>query len=293
MLGTRIWGDAAHRLVREALDLGVTLFDVADIYGGPEGAAEIILGEALAERRGEAVIATKAGFSPADLRLMGASRRYLMEAVDTSLRLLGTDRIDLYQIHTPDPGTPIDETLRALEDMMRAGKIRYYGASNLAAWQAVDAAWTARHLGLHGYASVQNEYNLIQRGNDAELLPALDAAGLGLLPYFPLASGLLTGKYRSGVGTPEGSRLLNQGALADKFLTARNLASVERLVTFVEEAGHSLTELAFAWLASKPQVSSIIAGATRIEQVRQNVAAIGWRMTGAEIATAERLAAGD
>jgi aryl-alcohol dehydrogenase-like predicted oxidoreductase len=292
MLGTRVSGDAATRLVLEALDLGVTLFDAADIYRGPDGAAETILGEALAGRRNEAVIATKAGFDPGSLRRMGASRRYLTQALEASLRRLKTDHIDLYQIHTPDPDSPVDETLRALEDMTRAGKILHCGASNLAAWQAIDAGWTGRHLGLSGYVSVQNEYNLLQRGNDIELLPALDAAGMGLLPYFPLASGLLTGKYRRRSEAPEGSRLLSQGALADKFLTESNLAAVERLAAFAEDAGRSLTELAFAWLANKPQVSSIIAGATRIEQVRQNVAAIGWRMTSEEVATAERLAAG-
>jgi aryl-alcohol dehydrogenase-like predicted oxidoreductase len=269
------------------------MFDVADSYGGPGGISELVLGEAIGNRRDSVVIATKAGLSTTDAArgMVGASRRYLMAAVDASLRRLKTDRIDLYQIHNPDPDTPIDETLRALEDMMHAGKILYYGASNLAAWQATDAAWTARDLGLAGYVSVQNEYNLLARGQEAELLPALDAAGLGLIPYFPLACGLLTGKYRAGAATPPESRLFTIPVLTERFLTERHIAAVERLSAFVEERGRTLVELAFSWLASRPQVSSIIASATSVEQLRQNVAAAGWVMTAEEIATAEALAA--
>jgi len=292
VLGGRVGPEAARILVGEALDLGITLFDVADIYGGAGGVAETILGEALGARRDAAVLATKGGFSTVNMQRMGASRRYLVGAVEASLRRLKTDRIDLYQIHTPDPETPIEETLRALEDLMRDGKILYYGASNLAAWQAVDAAWTAHHLGLAGYVSVQNEYNLLTRGNDAELLPALDAAGVGLIPYFPLASGLLTGKYRRGVATPAGSRLLAPQGMMGKVLTPANIAAVERLAAFAERCGRSLTELAMAWLASKPQISSIIASATSGAQMSQNAAAVGWRMTADEVTTAEGLAAG-
>ncbi len=287
MLGTRVDLAESEVLVRTALDSGVALFDVADIYGTPGGAAEEMLGRALGDRRGEAVVATKAGFALDDRR-MGASRRYLTSAVEASLKRLGTDRIDLYQIHTPDPATPLDETLRALEDLQRSGKILYYGASNLAPWQAVDATWTARHIGVAGYVSVQNEYNLLQRGNDGEMLAALEAAGMGLLPYFPLASGLLTGKYRRA--SPQGARLSDGGALSAKFLTPANIDAVERLATFVEERGRSLTELAFAWLAAKRPVASIIAGATSAAQLGQNVAAAGWRMTAEEVLLAETLA---
>jgi aryl-alcohol dehydrogenase-like predicted oxidoreductase len=293
MLGARVTGAAAGRLVHEALDLGVTLFDVADMYGEPGGEAERVLGAALGERRSAAVVASKAGFAPADRRKMGASRRYLIAAVEASLRRLGTDYIDLYQIHTPDPHTPIEETLRALQDLIQAGKIRYAGASNLTAWQAVDAGWTARHLGLSGYISVQNEYNLLNRGHDAELLPALAAAGMAMIPYFPLASGMLTGKYRPGAKPFESSRLLASDALAKRFRTADNAAAIERLAAFVEARGRSLVELAFAWLAAKPGIASIIAGATSVEQLRQNVTAVEWRMSPEEIATAERLAATD
>jgi aryl-alcohol dehydrogenase-like predicted oxidoreductase len=252
-----------------------------------------MLGKAIAGKRDRLVIATKAGLSTLDpaRTMVGASRRTLMQAVDESLRRLNTDRIDLYQIHNPDPDTPIDETLRALEDMMRAGKILYYGASNLAAWQATDASWTARDLGLSGYVSVQNEYNLLARGQEAELLPALDAADLGLIPYFPLASGLLTGKYRAGTATPPESRLFTIPVLTARFLTKQHIAAVERLSVFVEERGRTLVELAFSWLASRPQVSSIIASATSIEQLRQNVAAPAWQMTADELAAAEAIAA--
>ncbi len=295
VMGMRIDRDVASSLVNAALDLGVTLFDVADSYGGPGGVSETILGEALTGRRDEAVIATKAGLSVihADRRMVGASRRTLMAAVDASLRRLKTDRIDLYQIHNPDPDTPIEETLRALDDMMRAGKILYYGASNLAAWQAVDAGWTARHLGLAGYVSVQNEYSLLVRDQEAELMPALDAMGMGLLPYFPLASGLLTGKYRPGADTPGDARMVgSMKILADRFLTTDRMAAVERLSAFVGQRGRTLVELAFSWLASRPQVSSIIASATSLDQLRQNVDAAGWRMSADEIAEAEALAAG-
>ena len=289
VLGVAVDRDAATPLIHGALDLGINFFDVADIYGNPRGAAEPILGAAIAGRRGEVVLATKGGFSVETLKPMGASRRYLVGALEASLRRLGTDHVDLYQIHTFDAATPVDETLRALEDMVRDGKVRYYGASNLAAWQAVDAGWTARHLGLAGYVSIQNQYNLLQRGNDAELLPALSNAGAGLIPYSPLASGLLTGKYRHGAA-PAGSRMATMPAAAG-IMTERNLTAVERLATFAEARGRSLTELAFSWLAAKPQVSTIIAGATRLEQLRQNAAAVGWAMSADEVAEAEGLAA--
>ncbi len=292
ILGPRVHGEAAARLTGTALDLGITLFDVADIYGGPGGVAETVLGDAIGTRRDEIVLATKCGFSTVDMKPVGASRRTIVQAVEASLTRLKTDRIDLYQIHTPDLSTPVEETLRALEDLVRAGKILYYGASNLAAWQAVDAGWTARHLGLSGYVSVQNEYNLLTRGSDAELLPALDAAGMGLIPYFPLASGLLTGKYRPGATAPEGSRLLAPSGLSAKFLSDANMAAVERLAGLAEARGRSLTELAFGWLASKPQVSSIIAGATSVDQLRQNAAAIDWVMSAEDATLAETLAAG-
>jgi aryl-alcohol dehydrogenase-like predicted oxidoreductase len=290
VLGGRVNQEGAHALIGAALDAGINFFDVADIYGGPGGVSETILGKAIADRRDEVILATKGGFSTVNMKKMGTSRRYLIGALEASLKRLNTDYVDLYQIHSPDPDTPVDETLRALEDMMRDGKIRYYGASNLAAWQAVDAGWTARTLNLSGYISVQNEYNLLTRGNDGELLPALDTAGMGLIPYFPLASGLLTGKYRAGKDVPEGSRLLGATGFSGKFMTQANLDTVERLAVFVEVRGRTLTELAFAWLASKPQVSSIIASATSLEQLRQNAAAADWKMTAEEVAEVEALA---
>jgi aryl-alcohol dehydrogenase-like predicted oxidoreductase len=291
MFGIRLDAPATAALVGEAIDQGVTLFDVADVYGGPDGIAERLLGQAVAGQRDGVLIATKGGFG-ADLKPMGASAGYIATAVEASLRRLKTDYIDLYQIHTPDPRTPIEETLGALDALVAAGKIRHYGASNLAAWQAVDAGWTARHHGWHGYVSVQNEYNLLSRGNDAELLPALDAAGMSLIPYFPLASGLLTGKYRANAQTPPESRLLHSKGLSSKFMAAPYADAVERLASFAEAHGRTLTELAMSWLAAKPQVSSIIAGATSIAQLRDNVASVRWRMTAGEMETAEWFATG-
>jgi aryl-alcohol dehydrogenase-like predicted oxidoreductase len=203
--GGRIDLEASRRVVYRALDLGITLFDTADVYG-ERGGSETILGQTLGDRRKDIVLATKFGL-PMDEAgaLKGASRRYILAAVDASLRRLKTDWIDLYQLHTPDPSTPIEETLRALEELIRQGKARTIGCSNLPAWQVADAQWTARTLGLPGFVSCQDEYSLLVRDPERELLPAMDAYGLGLLPYFPLASGLLTGKYRRDK-LPEGAR---------------------------------------------------------------------------------------
>jgi len=207
-----------------------------------------------------------------------------VQAVEASLRRLRTDWIDLYQQHRPDPLTPIEETLRALEDLTRAGKIRYAGCSNLLAWQVVEAAWTARHLGMPGFVSCQDELSLLVRGNEAELMPAMRAYGLGLLPYFPLASGLLTGKYRRNQPMPEGARLTGTQRLADRYLTDANWTAAERLGDFAEARGHTLLELAFSWLLAQAPVSSVIAGATKPEQVSANVAAGGWVLTAEELA---------
>ncbi|HXZ84429.1 MAG TPA: aldo/keto reductase [Myxococcota bacterium] len=276
-------------VVAKALDLGVTLFDTADVYGGG-GVSEEYLGKALENRRRDVIVATKFGMPMGEGPLRrGGSRRWVMQAAEDSLRRLGTDTIDLYQIHFPDAGTPIEETLRALDDLVRQGKVRYVGCSNFAGWQVVEAAWTARSAGLAQFVSAQNFYNLLERNVERELVPACNAYGLGVLPYFPLASGLLTGKYQRGAAAPEGTRLSTprfKGALSD-----RNFDKVEKLAAFAAEAGHSLLELAIGWLASQPHVPSVIAGATRPEQVEANVRAAEWKLSAAELAKASEVAA--
>jgi aryl-alcohol dehydrogenase-like predicted oxidoreductase len=282
--GGRIDLDASRKVVHKALDLGITLLDTADIYGN-QGGSESCLGEILGDRRKDIVLATKFAM-PMDKAetLKGASRRYIMRAVEASLTRLKTDWIDLYQLHQPDPNTPMEETLAALDDLVHAGKVRYLGCSNLPAWQVMDARWIARDRRLTPFISAQDEYSLLVRDVERELVPALDACGMGLLPYFPLASGLLTGKYKRGAAAPEDTRFGKAPALRDRYVTPRNEDIVEKLQAFAQARGHTMLELAFAWLASRPQVSSVIAGATRVEQVEQNVKAIDWALSAEEIA---------
>jgi aryl-alcohol dehydrogenase-like predicted oxidoreductase len=289
--GGRIGQEESRAVVHKALDLGITLFDTADSYGN-RGGSEDCLGQVLGERRKDIVLATKFGL-PMDegKTLSGASRRYIMTAVEASLRRLRTDWIDLYQLHTPDPLTPIEETLRALDDLIRHGKVRYAGNSNFAGWQAVEAHWTGLHCNLHRFVSCQNQYSLLKRDIEAELVPAMQACGLGLLPFFPLASGLLTGKYRRQAPPPEGTRFARMKGLADRYLTPENWAIVERIEDFCAQRGHSLLELAFSWLAVRPCVASVIAGATKPEQVEQNVGATRWALTPADLAEIDRLTA--
>ena len=268
--------EGADAVVHAALDAGVTLFDVADAYGAEPGLSETVLGRALGSRRDEVVVATKFGMdvrgaNGPDFGARG-SRRYITTAVEASLRRLGTDRIDLYQLHTPDPLTPIEETLDALDDLVRAGKVRYIGHSNLAGWQIADAEHTARARRGARFISSQSHYNLLDRRAELEVTPAAEHFGLGVLPYFPLASGLLTGKYSSG-SAPEGSRLTH----SRQFLLEE--ADLDQLRAFGDYArARDLTELevAFSWLASRPAVTSVIAGATRPEQIAANAAAVSW-----------------
>ncbi|WP_376100758.1 aldo/keto reductase (plasmid) [Roseomonas sp. CCTCC AB2023176] len=287
--GGRIDLEASRAVVHAALDAGITLYDTADVYG-ERGGSENALGEILGPRRRDIVLATKFGM-PMDAAetLKGGSRRYVIAAVEASLRRLRTDWIDLYQLHRPDPLTPIYETLRALEDLTRAGKIRYAGCSNLPAWQVVEATWTARDLGLAGFISCQDEVSLLVRKHEAELMPAMRAYGLGLLPYFPLASGLLTGKYKRNTTMPSDARLTKTQRLAERYLTDRNWTVAERLADFAEARGHTLLELAFSWLLARPPVSSVIAGATKPEQVAANVAAGGWSLTADDLAEVDRI----
>ena len=283
--------DATRQVVHKALDLGITLFDTADVYPITSfGVSEDFLGRVLGPRRREVVLATKFGYGyhGADPS-RGASRRHIITSVEASLTRLATDWIDLFQLHEPDPRTPIEETLRALDDLVRQGKVRYIGCSNMAAWQAVEAAWTSRHHGLAPFVSAQEEYSLVARGIEAELLPAIEAYGLGLLPFFPLASGLLTGKYTRAAPPPANARLAGAPTLAQRFLTEANWQVIEALEGFCAVRGRTLLELAMSWLAARPAVASIIAGATRPEQVEANVKAVGWALTPEDLAEIDRL----
>jgi aryl-alcohol dehydrogenase-like predicted oxidoreductase len=276
-------------VVDKALELGVTLLDTADVYG-PRGLSEEYLGAALKGRRREAVIATKFVGPMGEGPLTGgASRRYIFQAVDDSLRRLDTDYIDLYQIHFPDTRTPIEETLRALDDLVRRGKVRYAGCSNFTGWQVVEAQWIARSEHFSPLISAQNQYNLLDRRIERELVPACNAYGLGILPYFPLASGFLTGKYRPGEPAPSGTRLADAGPMAERVLTEQNYGTLQKLEEFGQACGRTMLELAIGWLASQPHVSSVIAGATKPEQLEQNVRAAEWRLTPEELAEVDQL----
>ncbi|HEY7046519.1 MAG TPA: aldo/keto reductase [Jatrophihabitantaceae bacterium] len=287
-LGMRLDFERSREVVHAALDGGITLFDTADSYG----TSEQRLGELLAGRRDDVVIATKFG---SDVRRRGldngedwgarASRRYVRRAVESSLQRLRTDWIDLYQLHRPDPLTPIDETLSVLTDLVREGKVRYLGSSNFAAWQVADAEWTARTRGLERFVSAQNEYSWLHREAESDLVPALEQYGIGLLPYFPLANGLLTGKYRRGQAAPAGSRLENRPA--DRSDAAFDV--VEGLESFAAGRAVSLLDVAIGGLAAKPSVASVIAGATSRAQVMANVAAGDWRPSVDDLAELDKL----
>jgi aryl-alcohol dehydrogenase-like predicted oxidoreductase len=289
--GGRIDLEATRLVIHKALDLGITLFDTADTYG-ERGGSETLMGQILGDDRKRIVLATKFGMPMDDVGVkVGGARRYIMQAVEDSLRRLRTDWIDLYQMHQTDPRTPIEETLRALDDLIRQGKVRYIGCSNFPAWQVVEAAWTARTAGLNAFVSHQDEYSLIFRRPEAELMPATRKYGLGMLPYFPLASGLLTGKYRRNAAMPADARLTKTQRLADRYLTERNWEIAEALGDFAEARGRTMLELAFSWLLAQAPVSSVIAGATRPEQLEQNVKAGGWDLTGEELAEIARITA--
>jgi aryl-alcohol dehydrogenase-like predicted oxidoreductase len=281
-LGQRIDFAASQAVVHKALDLGITLFDTADTYRIATAGSEEYLGQILGARRKDIVLATKFGNSMDAGR--GASRRYIMSAVEASLRRLGTDWIDLLQVHRPDPLTPIEETLRALDDLVRHGKVRYIGCSNFAAWQVVEALWTSRQCGLAPFVSCQDEYSLLMRRPETDKVPMMRAYGVGLLPYYPLASGLLTGKYRRNAPLPADARLVvHVGRYKSRFINDTNWPIVERLEDFATEHGHTLLELAFSWLAAQPVVSSIIAGATKAEQLEANVGAAGWVLSSEDL----------
>ncbi|MFO7573411.1 MAG: aldo/keto reductase [Gaiellaceae bacterium] len=272
--GSRIDLEATRHVVEAALDAGITFFDTAEVYGN-RGGSERMLGEILEGRRDRVVIATKFGWEPD--RGRGAPE-HVRSAIEGSLERLRTDHVDLYYLHKPDPDTPIAETLGALDELVRAGTVRAIGCSNFSAAQLAEANTTARELGTAPFVALQNEYSLLKRGDDADVLPLCCKAGVGYVPYFPLASGLLTGKYRRGGEPAEGTRMFGRTIEDD------HLARVEALSAFAEERGRSLLELAFGSLASTPGIASIIAGATKPEQVRANAAAADWRLSADDLA---------
>ena len=281
--GMRIDKEQTAAVVARALEAGINFFDTADIYGGTQ--SEVFLGEALGERRKHVIVATKfsgpTGEGPGN---KGGSRRYVMQAVEASLRRLNTDYIDLYQYHFPDPHTPIEETLGALNDLVHSGKVRYIGSSNMSGWQAVEAHYVAKAEHFVPFVTAQNEYSLIDRDIEQELAPACKKYGIGILPYFPLASGLLSGKYKRGEAPPEGTRIAAWGRRGERLLTDRNFDIVEGLEKFAAERGTTLLDVVIGWLASQDVVSSVIAGATKPEQIDQNAAAADFRLSAEEMA---------
>jgi len=275
-LGTNQFGgkvdlETTKNILSAALEAGVNFIDTADIY--QEGRSEEFIGQALAGKRSGVLLATKVygevGEGPND---RGASRHHIMQGVEDSLRRLKTDTIDLYQIHVWDEDTPIDETLRALDDLVHAGKVRYIGASNFSAWQLTWANALAELRGWNKFVSIQPHYHMFERGIEAELVPACQYFDIGILPYFPLAGGFLTGKYVQGEPAPAGSRG-ESSQYVQRYMTPENYAKVKKLTAFAQEHGHSLNDLAHAWLLAQPQISSVISGATRVEHVHANAAA--------------------
>ncbi len=289
--GRKLDADGTREVVDAALDAGITLFDTADVYGTPHGASEECLGAALKGRRDEVVVATKFGLDMEgqngnDFGARG-SRRYIVRAVEASLRRLETDYIDLYQLHTPDPKTPIDETLSALDDLVRSGKVRYLGNSNFAGWQIADADWTARAGNLTPFISAQNQYSLLHREVETEVVPACEQFGLGLLPFFPLDSGLLSGKYSRDQKPAAGTRL--SLPRYQRWIDGADWDTIEALKNFGADRGHSLLEVAIAGLAARPAVTSVIAGATTAEQVHANAAAAAWQLTAEDVAALDEV----
>jgi len=268
--GMRIDQAATDAVIDAAIEHGVTFFDTADVYGG-RGKSEEMMGHSLKGKRHQVVLATKFASPMGDAPdKRGGSRRYIMDAVEASLKRLQTDYIDLYQMHQPDRDTPIEETLSALDDLVTQGKVRYLGNSNFTGWMIADADWTSRNEHMSRFVSAQNNYSLLERRVEHEVTPACERFGIGMLPYFPLASGLLTGKYKRGEAPAEGTRLAAWGARGAAALNDKNFDKLEALSSWSEERGHDMLDLAFAWLLGHPVVSSVIAGATKPEQVAAN-----------------------
>lgn len=286
-----IWGPLGVAEGREVIDaareLGITLFDLADIHA--EGQAEVVFGEIVKGYRDEIVIATKGGGGDVRERhdVANASRRYLRQAVEASLRRLQTDHIDLYQLHWQDPRTPIEETLRALDEMVQEGKIRFVGSSHLSAWEIADADWIARTNGFSRFVSAQNHYNLLERGIETDVIPACERFGVGLLTYFPLGKGLLTGRYRREQPASDWDWMSNR--VINRSIDASVFDVLEALEMFARERDHTLPDLAIAALLTQPAVSSVLAGASSAEQVRANAAAADWRLTAEDVVELRRI----
>ena len=274
--GVRLDEAESAAVVNAAIDLGVTLFDTADVYPmGIGGTSEQFLGKGLGKRRKDVVLATKFGMRM-DLENVksGGSRRYIMAAVEDSLKRLGTDWIDFLQFHAPDKNTPIDETIAALDDLIKAGKVRYIGSSNFSAWQVVEAQYVARELGANRFIATQEGYSMLTRKIEAEVIPVCQKYGLGVLPFFPLESGVLTGKYSLGQGAPAGTRLATSAGLAKQFMTDAKVAKAMQLDEIAKSSGLGLIDLAFAWLLRDAVVPSVIAGASTPEQINRNAQAV-------------------
>ena len=285
--GWRIDEQTTRSVVNAAISAGINFFDTSDTYG--KTVSEQFLGHALAGRRESAIVATKFGKKVDDTHT-GARPEYAIQACHDSLRRLGMEYIDLYQLHTPDPTVPIADTLGALNELVIAGKVREIGCSNFSAEQIAEAERTSESRHLARFVSVQNHYNMLKRDDESEVIPECERLGISYLPYFPLESGLLTGKYRKGKGAPEGTRIADGGWLAEKF-TDRNLEIIERLIAFADAHGHTLLELAMSWLLRLPVVASVIAGATSAQQVRNNAASPNWQLTPSEIAAVDEILA--
>ncbi len=285
--GARIDAEETQAVVDAAIEQGITLFDTADSYG--DGASEEFLGRALGKRRDDVVIASKFGRGKSQPLHKGApgSRRYVRRAVEASLRRLGTDYIDLYMLHRPDPVTPIEETLEAMSDLVREGKVRYIGSSNFTAWQVTQAEWAARAIGAQRFVAAQNEYSLYNRLAEQELAPACEAAGVGILPYFPLAYGLLTGKYRRGEVAPDGSRLSGSGQASR--LEGAKWDRIEALQSFADERGLSLLQVAIGGLVAQPAVASVISGVSRPAQIAANIDAGLWEPSAEDLLALDEL----
>jgi aryl-alcohol dehydrogenase-like predicted oxidoreductase len=284
------WADEQTSIpvIHHAIDAGINFLDTADVYA--RGQSEEFIGKAIKGKRANLIIATKfANQMGDDPNERGGSRRYIMEAVDASLKRLKTDYIDLYQMHVPDPTTPMGETLRALDDLIRAGKVRYIGCSNFAAWQMCEAIWISRTNNFSTFISTQPMYNLLSRGIERELVPCCQHYGIGIIPYSPLASGFLTGKYRQGEAPPEGARLSGSDPRFQRVFNEDNWSKLAKLESWAKEHDHTVGELAIAWLLVKPMVSTVIAGARKSEQVDTNVAAGDWQLTPEEVTEVEAL----
>ena len=295
--GLRIDADASRAVIHKALDLGITFWDTADVYG-KRGGSETCLGENLGPRRKDIFLATEFGgpMHPPEEKngtLRGCSRRYIMQAVEASLQRLKTDWIDLYQMHRFDQQTPLDETMRALDDLVKQGKVRFLGFSTLVGWPFVDMQWTARQLGSTPLTCCESEYSILKRDAERDLIPAMLKHGAQLLPYYPLAGGFLTGKYKRNEALPVGARITKGERYQGMFISDTNWTILEKLEAFCAARGRTLLDLAFGWLLAQPVIATVIAGATKPEQLEANVRAVEWALTPAEVAEVNEISKKD